>query len=215
VSDHLRDQVAAFAKAQPAGSRVLDVGCGLRPYEPLFAHGEYVGIDVPDSGREVEGKLADRWFDGRKIPYEDEEFDAVICTQVLEHAVDSDGLLAEMHRVLRRGGRLLVTVPFMWGEHETPYDFRRFSSFGIRAAAERAGFEQIYVERLIRGVEAIRMLVRSEIINEQRAKPPVGALRRATAVVLDLLWNTQLRAWSLLYGFERVYVDNALTAIKS
>ncbi len=65
-------------------------------------------------------KVADKYFDGIHIPYEDNVFDGVLCTQVLEHVVDIDLLLAECNRVIRLGGSLVVSVPFLYSEHEQP-----------------------------------------------------------------------------------------------
>jgi SAM-dependent methyltransferase len=215
----IRGAVEVFARGIRPGARVLDVGCGLRPYEPLFAHASYTGMDVRSSGREMEGKLADVFFDGVAIPFRDESFHAVLCTEVLEHAVSPDSLLAEIHRVLVRGGRLCLTVPFIWGIHEGPYDFRRYSTFGIRAALEEAGLEVEALHRLTRGADAVATLVASEINNSElrrAAAKRVGgeALRRRLIVASNHLWRLQLRLWRWLYDFERIYIDNAVIARK-
>jgi SAM-dependent methyltransferase len=211
----IQQMVATFASGLAEGSVVLDVGCGMRPYEALFAHCQYVGIDVEASGRKADYKKPDRYFDGLNIPYDSDSFQAVLCTEVLEHCVDPQALALEMHRVLTPGGRLLVTVPFMWGEHEMPYDFRRYSRNGIARQLETVGFASVAVERLTRGVDAIEMLVHSEIVNyEQNVAPPAGTTVRARRRFSDRLWALQLRLWRRLYDFERIYVDNAVIAVK-
>jgi SAM-dependent methyltransferase len=78
-------------------------------------------------------------FDGRKIPFPDASFDYVLCTEVLEHADAPEILVAEMHRVLRPGGTLLATIPFSARVHYAPYDFQRFTRFGLQRLF--AGFE--------------------------------------------------------------------------
>jgi SAM-dependent methyltransferase len=211
VFDAIEKTVARFADELPAGQLVLDVGCGLRPYEPFFARQQYVGIDVPDSGREASGKLADEWFDGVHVPFEDGSCGAVICTEVLEHCLQPDELLREIHRVLVADGKLLVTVPFIWGEHETPYDFRRFSTYGIRDAVVGAGFEVVEQSRLSPGVDAIAMLVASEV-NADRVR--AGGGRRIVPWLAGYLWALQLRVWRRLYTFDRIYIDNAVIAVK-
>jgi SAM-dependent methyltransferase len=54
-----------------------------------------------------------------------------------------DEVLAEIHRVLKPNGQLLLSCPFAWPEHEVPYDFARYSSFGIKSVLEKNGFEII------------------------------------------------------------------------
>lgn len=215
--DAIEQTVVQFAGGLGRDKLVLDVGCGLRPYESLFARQRYVGIDIRQSGREGSGKLPDRWFDGIHIPFEDSSCGAIICTEVLEHCVEPALLLREMHRVLVNDGRLLVTVPFMWGEHETPYDFRRFSSYGIRKAVEQAGFEVIEQKRLSPGVDAIAMLVASEVnaerIGGSGVQGPVG--RRILRGLAAYLWGIQIRIWRRIHSFDRIYIDNAVVAVKS
>lgn len=117
--------------------RVLDVGCGQQPYRDWLAPGaSYFGVDVMDEGG------ADALIvPGERWPLEDASFDAVLCTQVLEHDSDPGHTLAEIRRVLKPGGRLVSSVPFAYNEHAMPHDYRRFSANGLRLLLEDAGFE--------------------------------------------------------------------------
>lgn len=99
--------------------RVLDVGCGHKPYRDLFQCSEYIGLEV----ERAEKRSADVFYDGHVIPYADASFDNVITNQVLEHVFEPDEFLSEIHRVLKPGGGILVTVPFVWDEHEQPFDY--------------------------------------------------------------------------------------------
>lgn len=116
--------------------RVLDVGCGARPYEHLVQATHYVGLEIP--GRK--SVRADVLYGGGCFPFADRSFDAVICNQVLEHVFRPDAFLREIARVLTERGRLLVTVPFVWDEHEQPRDYARYSSFGLAALLQQNGF---------------------------------------------------------------------------
>ena len=116
--------------------RVLDVGCGARPYEHLVQATHYVGLEIP--GRK--SVRADVLYGGGGFPFADRSFDAVICNQVLEHVFRPDAFLREIARVLTERGRLLVTVPFVWDEHEQPRDYARYSSFGLAALLQQNGF---------------------------------------------------------------------------
>jgi SAM-dependent methyltransferase len=119
------------------GGKLLDVGCGSRPYEKLFPGSEYTGIDVEGGGHKPEDKMPDKYFDGLNIPYDGGSFDKAICTEVLEHSPEPEKLINEIARVLKTNGAFYLTVPFVWYEHEVPYDFQRFTSFGLKKLLEK------------------------------------------------------------------------------
>jgi SAM-dependent methyltransferase len=121
---------------------VLDFGCGSKPYESLFVNaGSYVGVDVEVSGHNHQRSQVDVYYDGKTLPFPDNHFDAVVAFEVFEHVFSIDEVLGEIRRVLKPGGQILLTIPFAWDEHELPYDFARYTSFGIRHVLERNHFE--------------------------------------------------------------------------
>jgi ubiquinone/menaquinone biosynthesis C-methylase UbiE len=123
------------------GGKLLDVGCGSKPYELLFDVEEYIGIDVEISGHNhLESKI-DKFYDGIHIPFDDKEFNWVFSSEVFEHVFNLDQLLIEVNRVLLSGGKLAFTCPFVWEEHEQPYDFARYSSFALLHIMEKNGFK--------------------------------------------------------------------------
>jgi SAM-dependent methyltransferase len=112
----------------PLHGRILDVGCGDKPYQTWFAGAEqYIGLDVYP-GKKVDYVITpnERW------PLDDAAFDIVLCTQVLEHVVDLEHVVSEIRRTLRPGGTLVVSVPFAYHEHLRPHDYRRLSVHGVR-----------------------------------------------------------------------------------
>ncbi len=116
---------------------VLDVGCGCKPYRDWVPDARrYVGIDVVD-GPAVDALVVP----GERWPVGDAEFDAVLCTQVLEHVADLHHTVDELVRVIRPGGEAVITVPFMFGEHNAPEDYRRLSRHGLRRLLEDHGLE--------------------------------------------------------------------------
>jgi SAM-dependent methyltransferase len=131
--------VAAAATALPRGARVLDAGAGAAPYRPLFAHCEYLTQDWPGTVHQA-ARAADVVADLHELPVADRSFDFVLCTEVLEHVADPRRVLAELHRVLRPGGGLLVSVPFVGELHEEPHDHWRFTSHGLDGLLSSAGF---------------------------------------------------------------------------
>jgi SAM-dependent methyltransferase len=129
--------VALQARTLGIGARVIDVGAGDAPYRELFAAQEYLTLDheaTPHSGD------VDVLGSADAMPVADGSFDAVVCTQVLEHVAEPLAALTEFHRVLRPGGRLIATVPFAWEEHEMPHDYYRYTRPGAEHLLARAGF---------------------------------------------------------------------------
>ena len=214
----IRCAIEKFSKRIPAGAKILDVGCGLRPYEDLFLDCTYIGIDVPVSGRESLGKKPDYEFDGANIPLPDASFDVVICTQVLEHAEEPDFLLKEIERVSKSDALFFLTVPFIWGLHELPYDFRRYTTEGIRRAMIKAGFVIEEQTKLTPGLAALRMLVLSEVnnykINHMLPRDQWGFWQRFLFVLQDKLFDLLCAVWRRTIKFERIYIDNHIVARK-
>jgi SAM-dependent methyltransferase len=138
-----RVRLDAFARragaSVPEGGCVLDAGAGEGAYRIHFAHATYEAADF----LEVDKVYApvDYVCSLDAIPVEDERYDLVLCTQVLEHLPEPAEVLKELHRVLRPGGELWLTAPLFYPEHEQPYDFYRYTSFGLRHRLECAGFE--------------------------------------------------------------------------
>jgi SAM-dependent methyltransferase len=150
---------AIAGKAQEIEGRVLDFGCGSQPYRGDFAHvADYVGVDVAVSGHSQTNSKVDIYYDGRTLPFPDASFDAVISFEVFEHVFNLDEILDEIRRVLKPGGKLLFSIPFAWDEHEQPFDYARYTSFGIRALLERHGYGGIEIEKTSTDVEAIGQL---------------------------------------------------------
>jgi len=152
---NLRSAIASLAPS--AKGVLLDVGCSERPYAALFAPHvtRYVGLDYPpallDKQPELWGILdrlksaVDVFGDGRQLPFADASFQTVLATEVLEHVMSPGALLQEMVRVLKPGGRLLVTVPFIQPLHEMPSDFFRYTPYSLRNLVEQTG---LVVERI-------------------------------------------------------------------
>lgn len=136
----LYKKIRAFAQADFSNKKMLDVGCGIKPYRELFVGlADYVGIDIKGGGHFDEFKEVDKFYDGQTIPFADNFFDFTICTQVLEHVADPENLLREISRTLKPGGQVFLTMPFVWNEHEIPYDFNRFTRYEHALAFKQAG----------------------------------------------------------------------------
>jgi SAM-dependent methyltransferase len=114
---------------------LLDVGCGEMPFRSaLHPEVRYTGLDVDEAvsfGMDENDSI--QTFDGRSIPFADNSFDNVLCTEVLEHAEEPEILVAEIFRVLKPGGTFIMTVPFAARVHHAPYDFQRFTRYKLDA----------------------------------------------------------------------------------
>jgi 2-polyprenyl-3-methyl-5-hydroxy-6-metoxy-1,4-benzoquinol methylase len=151
------------------GARVLDLGCGDGAFaaELLAAGCEVTMADVAEQAlrrarvRAPEAEAV-KLADGEPLPFAEDAFDVVWAGEVLEHVADVVGLLAEVRRVLRWGGRLLVTTPWhgrivvATDAHFDPRSdhLRFFSARTLRAMLGDAGFDQIDVRREGRGLHA-------------------------------------------------------------
>lgn len=108
---------------------VLDVGCGQSPYRHLVipVTAKYFGIDVVDA-RKFDYRNPDiTTFNGEDIPFDSEMFSGLVCTEVLEHVQNYQKLIDEMHRVMSKGGKGIITIPWSARYHYIPYDFFRYT----------------------------------------------------------------------------------------
>lgn len=126
-----------------AAGNVLDIGCGNKPYESLFKNiTKYVGCDIVQSS----DKKVDVICPATEIPLEDGTFQTVFSSQVLEHVADHQKMLNEASRILKKGGMIILSAPMVWEHHEMPYDFFRFTRYGMKYIFEKAGFEIVEIK---------------------------------------------------------------------
>ncbi len=125
---------------------LLDAGAGDCHWKNYFPDAHYIGMDlgVGDS-REDYSKL-DICGDLRKIPLEDESVDVIICIQVLEHLAEPWNVLTELNRILKKGGKLFITCPQSAPQHQVPYDFFRYTPFGLRSLLESRKFDVVWIK---------------------------------------------------------------------
>jgi SAM-dependent methyltransferase len=150
--------VAQQARRLPPGARVLDIGAGDAPYRELFAAQRYLTLDHEQTPHKGD---VDVIGSADSIPVEADSFDAILCTQVLEHVPEPLAALTEFHRVLTPAGRLIATVPFAWEEHELPDDYFRYTKPGIEYLLRRAEFQDVDVRPRTDCFTTLAQLVRN------------------------------------------------------
>jgi SAM-dependent methyltransferase len=178
---------------------VYDLGCGIRPYEPdiLCAAERYVGVDWSSTYHALRADIIADLND--RLPIEDGVADTVVSFQVLEHLREPRTMLSEACRILKPGGRMIVSVPFQWHVRESPYDYFRYTRYGLEYLLRGAGFVNINIEEVCRfwvtwvlklnyqtermtgGPGLIPMLLRSALV-------PMWCLAQCIAPILDRRW---------------------------
>lgn len=177
----------------PAGGRVLDYGCAELPYRYLFGPGvEFVGADIPGNPHATLALNADA-----TVPAQDETFDTVLSTQVLEHVGDPALYLSECFRLLRPGGRMLLSTHGVFVYHPDPVDYWRWTCAGLRYAVEQAGFEIVRFEGIIglaaTGVQLVQDAFYYSARTPRRLKPPLAFCAQALMALADRIQSQSSR----------------------
>lgn len=175
------------AAGTAVAGRLLDLGCGLRPYAGAFPRvRRHLGYD-----RDPVGTRPDVCGTAVSLPFRDAAFDVVLATQVLEHVPEPATMLREARRVLVDGGVLLLSAPQYWRLHEEPHDYFRFTIHGLRVLLEEAGFVAIDVR--VQG--GVWHLVGQAVNNAVHQRFGANVLTRGiflavnvTALALERIW---------------------------
>ncbi len=192
--------------------KTLDVGCGTKPYAHLCQSIEYVGLEI-DTPQNRINKNADYFYDGTQFPFEDASFDSVVANEVFEHVFNPDQFLSEVIRVLKPNGMVLLTMPFVWDEHEQPYDFARYSSFGIKSLLEKHGFEIIEQRKSIDDIRVIFQLLNAYIYKKTVTKN--AWLNALITLILMMPFNILGELLALVTPRNPdLYLDNIVLAKK-
>lgn len=127
--------------AQSDSEIICDLGAGPGQFQKLLQRFQVlVSVDFfPYPGVEIVSNLEER------LPFRKENFDIIIAMNTLEHIPDTDRLLSECRRILKKRGVFIGSTPFLLGIHQAPYDFHRFTEFELTRLLDEAGFVDIEV----------------------------------------------------------------------
>ena len=166
IASELVSRCLAEAAQKHARGRLIDLGCGTKPYQALFAPyvDSHFGVDFGATAdlHYGEATKADLLVDGAATNLPGGSFETLLCTQVLEHVFDTEAFIAECHRLLAEGGTGIFTIPFVWQCHAEPNDFYRFTRYSLQKLFERRGFRVVEL-RPIGGAYAA--LIQTRIIS--------------------------------------------------
>jgi SAM-dependent methyltransferase len=182
--------VTAAGIAVPDGGRVLDAGAGNGLYRHCFDHVEYEAADF----EAVPGKeYASNHYvcDLAAIPVGDDRYDLVLFSQVLEHLPEPLAVLNELRRVLKPGARIFASAPLFYEEHEQPFDFYRYTQFGLRHLFDAAGFRDVRIDWLegYLGTVSYQLDVFTRALegtNRWRRGAPIASRLSAAAARMDV-----------------------------
>lgn len=191
-------------------SAILDVGCGDKPYYPLFHDArEYIGADV------VDGPRVDVVCPLEHLAFEDERFDVVLCTQVLEHVRDPIASLREAARVLKPRGVLLASTHGTYPYHPHPTDYWRWTQDGLRALVDDAGL--LRLEELVpqRGSVACLGLLAANYLEMAATSAHVAPLARPLVAAVNVIARSlDGRSARLSYPAPHTLIANFLLVLR-
>lgn len=179
---------------------VLDLGCGERPFESdilKFAE-SYIGLDWSNTLHDLRADVVANL--NKPLPVADAAVNNIVSFEVLEHLAEPSTMLGEAWRVLVPGGGLTLSTPFQWWLHEAPWDYQRFTRYGLEYQLRKCGFIDIKIypisgfwsmwflklnyqlARLVRGPRLVRVCIRALFV-------PFWWLNQVVAQLLDGIWS--------------------------
>jgi SAM-dependent methyltransferase len=170
---------------------VADIGCGYMPYKSLVLDPpsrveRYLGIDLANSAYH----RPDLEWDGRTIPLKDNSTDCALATEVFEHCPCPEVVMRETLRVLKPGGLLFLTVPFLWPLHCVPHDEYRYTPFALERHLRNAGFVDIKLRALGGWDASLAQMIGLWVLRRPMSTRKRAVLSRlAVPVLRSLVWR--------------------------
>lgn len=193
-------------RRMPAGladlrGAILDVGAGDRWIAAGLGPGAfYVALDYPPTGRDLYDARPDVFADAAQLPFADARFTGVVCLEVLEHVPEPGQVVAEIARVLAPQGQAWISMPFLYPLHDAPFDFQRYTEFGLRRDLLRAGLEVMELRRTSTAIRSAGLLACLALAGGVQSRSPLAAtLLLLPAAMLILLTNLSAALFGCLW----------------
>lgn len=217
----ISDDIAEILESYNFNGKVLDFGCGSKPYKKYFNKADYLGIDYErhSINKDFSADAPDFYFNKKYnadflLQFSDGLFDNVVSFQVLEHHKNPQLMISEINRVMKKGGFFLMTCPFLGGLHEEPNDFQRFTKYGLNELLENNGFEVLFFKKQGSIFSTISMLM-NEYLNGIAAN---GKTWYAFSVaVYPFFWSFQYLALLLdkIFKSKTIFFNQVILSRKS
>jgi len=196
--------------------KLMDFGCGQKPYKALFSVDDYVGVDFENPGHPHLNESIDVFYDGKKLPFTSEYFDSIFSSEVFEHVFNLEEILKELNRVLKTNGMILITCPFAFCEHEVPNDYARYTSFALKHLFAKNGFEiieQVKTGNSIEAIAQLRLIYLHLHIHSRIKKIPV--VRSSFRLIVYTGINIAALIWGKIFpAGNDLYMSNVLLCRK-
>lgn len=184
---------------------LYDLGCGEMPYKNWLLNyaDQYTGVDWGSTLHDLKADiLADL---NEPLSIESEVADTVISLSVMEHLREPQVFLNEAHRIMKSDGMIVLQVPWQWWIHEAPYDYYRYTPYGLKYMFEKAGFTDVVIDpqsgfftmwilkfnyftlRFVKGPSVLRWPIKAALV-------PVWFIGQILAPLLDKLdrsWDAE------------------------
>lgn len=191
-----------------ANSKVLDAGAGPLPYKHFFNHCKYEATDFIDPH-----KILDFTCSLDKIPKLANTYNAILCTEVLEHVENPQQVMNEFYRILKKSGKLFITVPQGWMLHQEPYNFFYYTKYGLASLLKKSGFKKFTIRPMGGYFKLLADTLRFNSIAEQWKTNkliyiPLSILDTilfkiiASFILFHLDWIDKRQKWSMGYTLE-------------
>lgn len=220
IRHYLLRDIKYFVKKYKFEGRVLDFGCGQKPFKDLFGFSDYRGIDFKNYSRNSDfpESKPDYFFDEEYsktllLPFGDESFDNAVSFQVLEHHKNPEKMIGEMARITKKGGLLLVSCPFLYGIHEEPNDFQRYTKYKLKGLFGKNNCEIIKIKEEGSLFSVVSMLLNEHLGSFAAKNKPCYFL--AAVIFLPFLLFQYLSLFlDKLVKSEKIFINYMIIARK-
>jgi SAM-dependent methyltransferase len=221
IKYYLRRDLEKIISTHHFSGSILDVGCGEKPYRRLFTDAaEYVGIDYKTYSHNnlARGDKPDYFFtdDYKKtlsLPFRNSQFPHTVAFQVLEHHPEPEVMIREMLRVTQKHGYVLLSCPFIWGLHEIPADYFRYTEFSLRRMIQAHGGKVITITKQGGPGSTIAMLLTDALIEKMQLNRLLYVLGLC---LYPLIYCISLLTFLLdgVFQSERIFLNYIILAKK-